>query len=99
MGDVLAMLDSKLSSFLSRGRRDHQGRWSRLVADAKRLSADLHLSFAYISIGPTDWLFESLPRLVISKPPKRCLFAVALPGKKKKLPKAEASSQWLILTH
>ena len=30
-----------------------------LVADAKRLSADLHLSFAYISTGPTDWLFES----------------------------------------
>lgn len=83
MGDVLAVQDSKLPSFLSKGRRDHQGRWSLLVADAKRLSADLHLSFAYISIGPTDWLFESLPRLVISKPPKPCLFAMALPGKKK----------------
>lgn len=32
-----------------------------LAADAKRLSADLHLSFAYISIRPTDWLFESPP--------------------------------------
>lgn len=32
-----------------------------LVADAKRLSANLHLSFAYISIGLTDWLFESPP--------------------------------------
>lgn len=31
----------------------------RLAADAKRLNADLHLSFAYISIGPTDWFFES----------------------------------------
>lgn len=30
-----------------------------LVANAKRLSADLHLSFAYISIRPTDWLLES----------------------------------------
>jgi hypothetical protein len=32
-----------------------------MVADAKRLSANLHLSFAYISIGPMDGLYESLP--------------------------------------
>lgn len=36
MEDVLSVLDSKLPSFLSKGKRDHQGRWSRLVADAKK---------------------------------------------------------------
>lgn len=47
-----------------------------LVANAKRLSADLHLSFAYISIRPTDWLFES-------PLPNPCLLARDLPGGKK----------------
>lgn len=43
-----------------RGEVTTSGRWSGLVTDAKRLGADLHLSFACISIGSPDWLSESL---------------------------------------
>lgn len=52
------LLGVELPSFLPRGRKCSP-RAGPLAADAKRLSADLHLSFAYISIGPTDWFFEN----------------------------------------
>ena len=56
-----------------------------LVADAKRLWADLHLSFAYMSIGPTDWLFESSPN--------PCQLAVVSPGEKLRMGSASPRTE------